>query len=127
MQPSDLVVHFNTQINNRDADGLGRLMSDDHEFIDSTGNVERGRAHCLNLWRGFFDEFPDYRNTFLELTERDDHVLVVGYSTSSVDALNGPAIWTARVCDNKITQWRVYLDTSETRQILGLPQQSARG
>jgi ketosteroid isomerase-like protein len=126
MQSSDVVEQFNSHINNRDADGLGSLMSDDHEFIDTVGNVERGRAHCLDLWRGFFAQFPDYRNTFLELTERDDLVLIVGYSTCSLDALNGPAIWTARVGGNTVTQWRVYHDTSETRQALGLTQKSAR-
>jgi ketosteroid isomerase-like protein len=127
MQPRELVVEFNNSINARDADRLGRLMSDDHELIDTADAVERGKAHCLDLWRGFFEQFPDYRNTFLELTEQDDLVLVVGYSTCSVDVLDGPAIWTARVRANTVSQWRVYEDTPETRQSLGLTQEPARG
>ena len=120
MHPTDLVLQFNEHINNRDADGLGMLMSDDHEFIDTDGNVERGRDRCLGAWRGFFNQFPDYRNTFVELTARNDLVVVVGYSTCSVDVLDGPAIWTAHVRGDTISQWRVYHDTSETRQSLGV-------
>ena len=49
-----------------------------------------------------------------------DLVVIVGYSTCSVEVLKGPAIWTARVADDKVIQWRVFDDTPEVRQLLGL-------
>jgi hypothetical protein len=53
----------------------------------------------------------------LSLTlESADMEAVTGLSrlADNIDVLDGPTIWTARVGDNKITQWRVYHDTSET-------------
>jgi hypothetical protein len=34
--------------------------------------------------------------------------------------LDGPAIWTAHIRDNLVTEWRVYDDTPENRRSLGL-------
>ncbi|WP_406366233.1 nuclear transport factor 2 family protein [Streptomyces sp. NBC_01546] len=66
--PTALVVRFNDCINGRDIEGLARLMSDDHTFIDSEGGVVSGKRECLDAWRGFFESFPDYRNVFDSLT-----------------------------------------------------------
>jgi len=79
-------------------------MADDHEFIDTAGNTARSKAHCLSLWRGFFEQFADYRNTFTSLIPRGDLVVVVGYSTCSNPLLDGPALWTARIQDGKVAQ-----------------------
>jgi ketosteroid isomerase-like protein len=47
-------------------------------------------------------------------------VTVEGYSTCSVAALNGPALWSARVVGERVAQWRVYADTPENRAALAL-------
>jgi ketosteroid isomerase-like protein len=120
MDAAEVVREFNGTINAQDPDGLAKLMSDDHEFIDSEGIVLSGKERCLEAWRGFFQQFADYRNTFVELITRDDCVVVVGFSTCSFDQLDGPALWTARIRDDTVTQWRVYLDTPETRRELDL-------
>jgi ketosteroid isomerase-like protein len=59
-----VVLAFNAAINRRDLPGLGRLMADDHRFIDTAGNTFTGKPACLEAWRGFFASFPDYRNVF---------------------------------------------------------------
>jgi SnoaL-like domain len=59
-----VVVAFNAAINRSDLPGLGRLMADDHRFIDTAGNTFAGKPACLEAWRGFFASFPDYRNVF---------------------------------------------------------------
>jgi ketosteroid isomerase-like protein len=120
MNPEEVVAEFNAAINRRDVDGLAALMPDEHEFIDSLGAVERGKAHCLELWRGFFAQFPDYRNTFTHVSSNNGVVVVVGYSTCSTDVLNGPALWMAVTSNEKVAQWRVYKDTPENRLTLGI-------
>ncbi|MER5935713.1 nuclear transport factor 2 family protein [Streptomyces sp. NPDC001928] len=112
MDPTDVVHRFNAAINDRDLDGLASLMSDDHTLVDSEGGTVRGKRACLDAWRGFFAAFPDYRNTFTELTVRGDVVVVTGYSDCSRPELAGPALWTARVTGPLVREWRVTAETS---------------
>lgn len=118
--PTPVAIRFNDSINGRDIDGLASLMSDDHTFIDSQGGVVSGKQACLDAWRGFFESFPDYRNVFASLTARDDVVTAVGHSVCSEPSLAGPALWTARIRDDKVVEWRVYADTPEVRERLGV-------
>jgi diamine N-acetyltransferase len=114
------VTAFNDCINAADLRGLTALMSPDHTFIDSSGAGAHGRDAALAAWRRFFVHFPDYRNVFDEIDVRDDLVVVTGRSECPVDALDGPAIWTARVRNGLLTEWRVHDDTPEQRAALGL-------
>jgi ketosteroid isomerase-like protein len=118
MRPEEVVERFNDAINRGDLDGLAGLMTDDHAFTDSVGARVDGKARCLDAWRGFFSQFPDYRNHFTEVIPRDNRVVVIGFSTCSVTALDGPAVWTADVADDKIAHWRVYEDTPAVRRAL---------
>ena len=36
-------LRFNDRINQRDLEGLAELMTDDHTFIDNSGNVTKGK------------------------------------------------------------------------------------
>ena len=47
-------------------------------------------------------------------------MVVIGYSTCSVAVLDGPALWTAEVKDDKVAHWRVYEDTPAVRAELGI-------
>jgi len=114
------VRRFNEYINSRDLDGVGSLLTDDHVFIDSTGNTIRGKKKVLEAWRSFFESFSDYRNVFESLEARGGLVVVTGRSVCSDERLNGPALWTARVKDGKVAEWRVYEDTAENRHRLGI-------
>ena len=62
----DVVIAFNDAINTHDVDRLAALMTDDHRFIDSAGQVVDGKQACVEAWRGFFAAFPDYRNHFAD-------------------------------------------------------------
>jgi ketosteroid isomerase-like protein len=120
MSPEEVANRFNACINRRDLSGLAELMTEDHVFTDTLGASVRGKAGCLDAWRGFFEQFPDYRNTFTSLIARGDLTIAVGYSTCAVEALDGPAVWTAEVKDDKVSHWRVYEDTPELRMELGV-------
>jgi ketosteroid isomerase-like protein len=119
--PVSVAVLFNNSINAADLAGLAALMSDDHVFVDTEGACVSGKEACLAAWQGFFESFPDYRNVFSSLTARESMVTIVGHSVCSEPSLDGPALWTATVRENKITQWRVYADTPQTRDELAIP------
>jgi hypothetical protein len=51
----------------------------------------------------------------------DGIVFAIGRSVCSTEAaLDGPAIWTARTESGRVSEWRVYDDTPESRRQLGL-------
>src|SRR4029450_3366262 len=86
-----VVLAFNDAINRSDLPGLGRLMDDEHRFIDTAGNTFTGKPACLEAWRGFFASFPDYRNVFDNVrSDPGGIVRVHGRSECSVAALAGP-------------------------------------
>jgi ketosteroid isomerase-like protein len=114
-------VAFNEAINGRDLGALDELMTDDHTFVDSDGNVLAGRKRVLEAWEGFFEAFPDYRNEWARVMATGSTVIAVGRSTCSTEpALDGPAIWAARTADGKVSEWRVYEDTPSNRIDLGI-------
>jgi len=115
----NIVIKFNEAINNRDAETLSTLMTDDHVFVDSAGQSFKGREKAIETWQGFFEAFPDYKNHFNILIEEDDLVVITGRSSCSNEPmLDGPALWTAKVQDGKVSEWRVYDDTQKNRKHL---------
>ena len=119
--PKLIVLLFNECINNRDIAGLSDLLAEDYVFIDSSDEIHAGGKEISAAgWQQFFDLYPDYHNHFVTLTTRENLVLVLGNSTCSYEPLDGPAIWTARVENDLVAEWRVYLDTEENRRRLGL-------
>jgi len=101
-----VALRFNENINQRDLEGLVELMTDDHMFIDNSGDVDK---NMKKGWKEFFANYPDYRNIFTSVTVRNNVAVMVGYSTCSNEPrLNGPSMWTARVRDERVSEWRVY-------------------
>ena len=120
MRPEDVANAFNECINRRDLEALAALMTEDHVFTDGLGAAVPGKGACVEAWRGFFAAFPDYRNTFEQVSGRGDMAIAVGYSTCETPALDGPAIWTAEVRDGNVAHWRVYEDTPAVRAELNV-------
>jgi ketosteroid isomerase-like protein len=112
---ADVAERFNDCINRGDLAALAELMTPDHLFTDTVGATVAGKAACVDAWRGFFQQFPDYRNTFTQVESRGELAVAVGYSTCALPELQGPAIWTAAVRDGLVSHWRVYHDTPEVR------------
>jgi hypothetical protein len=101
-----VALRFNEKINQRDLDSLVKLMTDGHTFIDNSGDVYKDMKAG---WREFFENHPDYRNIFTSVTVTDNIVVMIGYSTCSNEPrLNGPSMWTAKVRDGRVSEWRVY-------------------
>ena len=99
-------LRFNEMINQRDFNGFVKLLTEDHVFIDNFGHVD---ANMAAGWQAFFTNYPDYRNVFTSVTVSDDVAVMIGYSTCSTEPrLNGPSMWTAKVRDGRVSEWRVY-------------------
>lgn len=116
----DLALQFNDCITRRDLDSLVNLMADDHLFIDGDNNCIEGKSNNAINWQAFFKVFPDYKNVFEAIVTRASEVIIRGYSVCADDRLNMRAIWVAQIVSNKITEWRIYYDTKENRDSLGI-------
>jgi len=102
-----IALKFNEKINNQDTEGLAELMTYDHIFIDSDNTVTKGKETMIRGWKEFFRRYPDYQNTFTNVTTQNNIVIMIGYSTCSHKPLNGPNIWTAKIRGERVSEWRV--------------------
>lgn len=116
--PVSIAIGFNIQVNAQNVEGLRELMTEGYKFIDSKGDVDYGRDEMTQGWADFFKSFPDYQNIFTHVEARGDLVVILGHSTCSYEPLHGPAIWTAKIRDRLVAEWRVYDDTEENRRRL---------
>lgn len=115
-----VVLRFNDCINAGDIEGLSQAMTDDHVFIDAADNRVSGKQACIHAWQGFFAAFADYRNHLEQFATHAGFVVVTGRSSCSDRRLDGPALWTARVRGDRVSEWRVLEDTTSNRRGLGL-------
>jgi ketosteroid isomerase-like protein len=117
--PKLIALLFNECINNRDIEGLVALMTDDHSLV-CNGHVDtKDKSSSREAWSSFFRMFPDYLNHFTRIESRDDFVVITGKSTCSNEAkLNTHALWSARIQNDKISEWQVYEDNPENRRKL---------
>jgi hypothetical protein len=93
-------------------------MTDDHIFIDSANNFVVGELDNRENWMNFFDLFPDYQNAFGSIRSENSTITMQRNSVCSDDRLNNVrAVWIAQIADDKVKEWRVYLNTDKNNQI----------
>lgn len=114
--PVTIVKAFNECINAQDLEGLSRLMSEDHTFIDREGNTGVSKSSMIEGWKEFFKMFPDYRNTFTKIIADEGNVYILGHAYWSAKEPYDPVIWTALVRNDLIKEWRIYEDSPENRK-----------
>lgn len=127
MTPTETVLQFLERINQRDADKLAELMTEDHVFIDSLGHSVNGREQMRNGWRGYYGFCPDYWVSHEEILENGNMVAVFGSAGGTI-AANGKlpsenkwrtaAAWLAVVENHLVKEWRVYADNKPVYDIL---------
>lgn len=121
LDPIKTVKKFNEFINDGDVEGLSSLMTRGHTFIDSQGKMVQGKANMVTSWKRFFKAYPDYRNTFERFGMTGNRIIMHGYSIcSSEPALEGPALWQAKVVGGLVAEWQVFEDTADNRRKLGV-------
>jgi ketosteroid isomerase-like protein len=88
MNPMETVRDFIDRINQRDADKLAQLMTENHVFIDSLGQAVRGREEMRAGWRGYYALCPDYWVSYERIVS-DGNVVAVFGSAGGTIAANG--------------------------------------
>jgi ketosteroid isomerase-like protein len=125
--PLEVVRAFVGRINAHDVDGLAALMTEDHCFIDSLGQVIRGREAVRAGWGQYFDMVRDYRVQADEWLCDGPVVVVLGtakgnYSPAGAVKPAGswttPGAWRAAVRRGRVEEWRVYADNEPIRQLI---------
>uniref|UniRef100_Q01R35 SnoaL-like domain-containing protein n=1 Tax=Solibacter usitatus (strain Ellin6076) TaxID=234267 RepID=Q01R35_SOLUE len=111
---------FVAAINRHDVEALAALMTTDHVFVDSVGNMTRTAASIEVGWRSYFVLCPDYWvHPDHVLTERAE-VLAAGEAGGTIDgvAWRTPAAWRAVIRDGRVAEWRVFADNKPVYEIL---------
>jgi limonene-1,2-epoxide hydrolase len=130
MTPVETVLRFFGRINQRDADKLADLMTEDHVFVDSLGQSTCGREKMRAGWRGYYAFCPDYWVTHDEIFQNGNIVAAFGSAGGTI-AFNGrlllenkwcvSAAWRALVEDDLVKEWRVYADNKPVYDIMAKP------
>jgi uncharacterized protein (TIGR02246 family) len=123
--PQTIADAFVEAINRHDPAALAELMTANHRFVDSLGNVVEGRDKTRAGWAGYFRMVPDYTIS-IEETYSDRSIVVMLGSTQGTYTANGelheenrwqtPAAFRAVVADGKLAEWRVYADNDPIRR-----------
>jgi len=116
MVDKETIQAFIDSINAHDVEALGKLMSDDHRFIDAYGNEVVGKQKMVAGWRGYFELFPDYSIEVNEIFEQGDTFAMFGFASGSFKGKPDaswrlPAAWKAIVKDARVILWQVFADT----------------
>jgi len=129
-RPLETVMTFIGRINAHDVEGLSRLMTPDHLFVDSLGNCWQGLEAMRAAWTGYFQWFPDYRISHEQLLQNGNVVAIFGVASGTY-SLNGhlgkenswqmPAAWKAVVREGLVAEWRIYTDNEAARRVMAVP------
>jgi predicted SnoaL-like aldol condensation-catalyzing enzyme len=114
--PKLTVLQFNEYINRQDIKGLNSLMTEDHTFIDRTDKATKGKDMMIKGWLEFFRTYPQYKNHFTRVDSKDDLVIIIGYAYWSKKEPHDQMIWTARIKNDRVAEWRIYEDTKKNRK-----------
>ncbi len=116
---------FVRAINRQDVDALVDLMTAEHRFVDSLGNVVEGRDKMRAAWTRYFQMVPDYA-VAIEETYGDGPVVAMfglAQGTYSSDGKlkpenrwSTPTAFRAFIQEQKVAEWRVYCDNEPIRQ-----------
>ena len=128
LPPVAAVIGFIDCINRGDIDGLGELMTDDHELVVFGEEALRGWERNIRAWAGYAEAYPDYVIYPRAVAEpRQGYVAVLGHTTGSHLGLPDEeerklsVIWLAEVQDGELCCWRLVEDIPGRCAELGLP------
>jgi len=122
---TEIAQKFVKAINAHDTDGLTKLMSSDHVFVDSLGN--RAPASAMRSgWQGYFTMVPDYWIKVDQIVSKGNVVVLCGSAGGTFVPLGGamkpenkwetPAALRAVVKEGRVAEWRVYCDNEPIRE-----------
>ncbi|NJK87579.1 MAG: nuclear transport factor 2 family protein [Bacteroidales bacterium] len=122
------VIHsFLESINTANIERIYNLMTNDHEFIDSQGNIMIGNENMKKGWTDYFSLFPDYKIEITDVLQNDSFIVMLGFASGTYNAKHKndkqnhwriPASWKVIVVNGKIKLWQVYADNSKVLDII---------
>jgi len=120
---NETIQAFIDSINAHDVESLGKLMSDDHVFVDAHGNEMRGKETMTAGWRGYFEWFPNYYIEVSDIFENGEAFAMFGFAGGSFKgnpdaSWRLPAAWKAMMTEGRVTLWQVYADTKIPFEII---------
>jgi len=133
MTAQDIAEQFVHAINAHDLERLASLMTSDHRFIDSMGDLVEGREAMLEGWKAYFAMVPDYKLEISDCfvaTKGATEVMLVGEASGSYQSKgvrradsswSTPAALRAVARDDQIAEWQVYADNEPIRQQMRAP------
>jgi ketosteroid isomerase-like protein len=109
-----IALKFVECINNQDIEGLVSLMTEGFTMIAYEGKLETGRELMKEGFQGYFTDFPEYKIHISKVARSGDDIAIIGKTTGShispeIDAKE-TVIWTAKVEDNLVSEWRIFSD-----------------
>jgi ketosteroid isomerase-like protein len=122
---AEVFRQFVAAINRHNAKDLTALMTADHVFVDSAGNMTRTAASMEVGWSGYFAMCPDYWIQPDHVLAERGEVLAAGEAGGTIDGVlwRTPAAWRAVIRDGKVAEWRVFADNKPVYEILARRQQ----
>ena len=127
LPPLAAVVSFLDCINRGDVDGLGRLMTDDHQLVVLDEPPLVGRDANLAAWDGYFTGFPLCVVYPRHLAAKGSTVAVLGTTTGSHLGLPDheeqrlDVLWLAEVTHGQLSRWEIAEPTAEALAAAGIP------
>ena len=122
-----IAIRFVKAINDHDVNEIINLISEDHIFIDAINNKSVGKKVMKEVWKGYYELFPDYQIEISDITENVSTIGLFGYASATYKNLTNklnsnfwriPASWKAIVENNKVKHWQVYCDYSNLFKII---------
>ncbi len=116
---------FVRAINRQDPEAIANLMTSQHRFTDSLGNIYQGREAMRAGWAAYFRSVPDYSLAIEESFAEGPAVVMLGIAQgtySSDGALQEENRWKTPVAlralveDGLIAEWQVYADNEPVRE-----------
>jgi hypothetical protein len=119
-EPKDVALQLNEHINQQNVAGLSRLMTEQHRIIDRAGKSVEGKDAMTKAWNKFFEQYPEYRNTFERIESCESLIILLGYANWRKGEDPDYAIWTATNEHGLVAEWLIYGDNQVTRLKFGL-------
>jgi uncharacterized protein (TIGR02246 family) len=112
-------------INSHDVDAIAALLTADHRFVDSLGNLTQGRDMLRAAWRQYFRMVPDYQIKVERALADGPHVVLLGVASGTYtpdgtlharNAWSTPMALRALIQGALIAEWQVYADNEPIRE-----------
>jgi len=127
MNAEDVARQFLDAINKHSVSAIYELMTEDHCFIDVTGEELEGREPMKHGWRGYFAMMPDYLIKVNETLHSGSTVVFLGTASGTFkksvtrkpeNYWEVPAAVRVVVAGEKVKVWQIYADNGPVREIM---------